>query len=155
HPDDLVRPARSARHERSHLRDAARRHRSGARRAHRDRRAGAAGGAGARVLSGRSRGAGAFAGLILLCLLLWILTPFFLTVDNLLTVMEQSSISAIVAIGMTYVIVSGGIDLSVGSLLALAGVVLAQALKAGWPLSIAIAAAVATGAATGIVNGVG
>ena len=64
-------------------------------------------------------------------LLLWILTPYFLTVSNLLNVMEQTAINAIVAVGMTFVIISGGIDLSVGSLLALSGVVLAATLKAG------------------------
>src|SRR5205807_2083993 len=75
-----------------------------------------------------------------LCLLLWILTPHFLTVANALNVMEQTSINAIVAVGMTYVIVSGGIDLSVGSLLALSGVILAEALKSGWPAPFAVAA---------------
>jgi ribose transport system permease protein len=98
---------------------------------------------------------GAVAGLVALCALLWILTPYFLTVANLLNVMEQTSINAIVAIGMTYVIISGGIDLSVGSLLALAGIVLAQVLRAGRPLPLAIAAALAVGAGTGLVNGAG
>lgn len=88
-----------------------------------------------------------------LCLLLWALTPHFLTLTNLLNVMEQTSINAIVAIGMTYVIVSGGIDLSVGSVLALSGVVLAAALKAGWPAPLAIAAALGAGAGSGMVNG--
>jgi ribose transport system permease protein len=98
---------------------------------------------------------GAVAGLILLCALLWILTPYFLTVANLLNVMEQTAINAIVAVGMTYVIVSGGIDLSVGSLLAVAGVVLALALKADWPVPLAAAASIAVGAAAGLANGVG
>jgi ribose/xylose/arabinose/galactoside ABC-type transport system permease subunit len=92
-------------------------------------------------------------GLVGLCLLLWILTPHFLTVANALNVMEQTSINAIVAVGMTYVIISGGIDLSVGSLLALSGVVLAAALKAGWPAALAIAAGLGVGAATGLING--
>ena len=64
----------------------------------------------------------------LLCAVLWILTPHFLTVSNLLNVVEQTSINAIVAVGMTFVILSGGIDLSVGSIVALAGVVLGTAL---------------------------
>ena len=51
-----------------------------------------------------------------LCVVLWILTPHFLTVSNLLNVAEQTTIIAIVAVGMTFVIISGGIDLSVGSL---------------------------------------
>jgi ribose/xylose/arabinose/galactoside ABC-type transport system permease subunit len=55
---------------------------------------------------------------------------------------------------MTSVIISGGIDLSVGSLVAVAGVVLAGALKAGWPIPIAIAAGLAVGAATGLLNGI-
>ena len=89
-----------------------------------------------------------------LCVLLWILTPHFLTVANALNVMEQTSINAIVAIGMTFVIISGGIDLSVGSLVAVAGVVLAGVLKAGWPIPVAIAAGLAIGAATGLINGI-
>ena len=60
-------------------------------------------------------------GLLALCVVLWILTPHFLTVSNLLNVLEQSAINAIVAAGMTFVIISGGIDLSVGSVLALSG----------------------------------
>jgi ribose/xylose/arabinose/galactoside ABC-type transport system permease subunit len=94
------------------------------------------------------------AGLVGLCLFLWILTPHFLTVANALNVMEQTSINAIVAVGMTYVIISGGIDLSVGSLVALAGVVLAGALKAGWPLPLAVAAGLGVGAVSGLINGV-
>ena len=98
---------------------------------------------------------GAVAGLILLCGLLWILTPYFLTVANLLNVMEQTAINALVAVGMTYVIISGGIDLSVGSLLAISGVMLALALKAGWPVPLAAGAAIAVGALSGLANGVG
>ena len=59
-----------------------------------------------------------------LALLLSALTPLFLTVPNLLNVLEQTSINAIIAVGMTFVILSGGIDLSVGSVVALSGVVL-------------------------------
>jgi ribose transport system permease protein len=98
---------------------------------------------------------GTIAGLIGLCTLLWILTPYFLTVANLLNVMEQTAINAIVAIGMTYVIVSSGIDLSVGSMLALSGVVLAKALKGGWPPPLAIGAAIGLGAGVGAANGIG
>ena len=72
----------------------------------------------------RARQFGTLIGLVLLCAALWILTPHFLTVSNLLNVVEQTSINAIVAVGMTFVILSGGIDLSVGSIVALAGVVL-------------------------------
>ena len=71
---------------------------------------------------------GTLIGMLVLCAVLWALTPYFLTVSNLLNVAEQTSINAIVAVGMTFVIISGGIDLSVGSILALSGVVLGTAL---------------------------
>jgi len=106
-----------------------------------------------KALAGSGRRLGTLAGLVGLCLLLWILTPHFLTVSNLLNVLEQTSINAIVAVGMTYVIISGGIDLSVGSLLALSGVVLATLLQEGVPVPVALAAALAVGALFGSVSG--
>ena len=96
---------------------------------------------------------GTLAGLFALCVLLWALTPHFLTVSNLLNVLEQTAINAIIAAGMTFVIISGGIDLSVGSLVALAGVVLATALHAGLPIPVSIAAALGVGFAFGVLNG--
>jgi ribose transport system permease protein len=101
----------------------------------------------------RARELGTLLGLVGLGVLLTILTPHFLSVSNLLNVMEQTSINAVIAVGMTLVILSGGIDLSVGSLLALAGVVLASALQAGWPAPAAIAAGVAVGGVCGLLNG--
>lgn len=97
---------------------------------------------------------GTLAGLFGLCVLLWILTPHFLTVSNLVNVLEQTAINATIAVGMTYVIVSSGIDLSVGSLLALAGVVLATLLQQGTPIPVAISAALAVGALFGALSGV-
>jgi ribose/xylose/arabinose/galactoside ABC-type transport system permease subunit len=96
---------------------------------------------------------GTLAGLFALCLLLWILTPHFLTVSNLLNVLEQTSINAIIAAGMTFVIISAGIDLSVGSLVAVAGVALASPLVAGWPASVAIAISLLVGFGFGLLNG--
>ena len=104
-------------------------------------------------LRGAGRKFGTLTGLAALCVLLWILTPYFLTVANALNVMEQTSINAIVAVGMTYVIVAGGIDLSVGSIVAVSGVVLAGALKAGSPAPLAVAAALAAGGLLGATNG--
>jgi ribose transport system permease protein len=101
----------------------------------------------------RARELGTLVGLFVLAGLLSVLSPYFLSVSNLLNVMEQTSINAIIALGMTFVILSGGIDLSVGSLLALSGVVLATALQAGWPAPAAIAAGMAVGGACGLVNG--
>jgi ribose transport system permease protein len=101
----------------------------------------------------RARELGTLVGLVALVALLSVLTPHFLSVSNLLNVMEQTSINAVIAVGMTFVILSGGIDLSVGSLLALSGVVLASALQAGWPAAAAILAGLAVGGASGFVNG--
>jgi ribose transport system permease protein len=105
----------------------------------------------AATLSGRRLGT--LVGLVGLSVLLWALTPYFLTVSNLLNVLEQTSINAVVAVGLTFVIISGGIDLSVGSLLALSGVVLGTCLHAGWPPAMAIPAALVTGTVFGLLNG--
>ena len=82
----------------------------------------------------RARRFGTVIGLLVLCAVLWALTPHFLTVSNLLNIVQQTSINAIVAAGMTFVIISGGIDLSVGSIVALSGVVLGSLLQGGQPL---------------------
>lgn len=96
---------------------------------------------------------GTLIGLLLLCIVLWILTPHFLTVSNLLNVLQQTSINAIIAVGMTFVIITAGIDLSVGSIVALSGVVLASLLHLGLPLPAAILAGLAVGALCGAANG--
>ena len=101
----------------------------------------------------RARQFGTLIGLVALCFVLWILTPYFLTVSNLLNVAEQTSINAIVAVGMTFVILSAGIDLSVGSIVALSGVILGMALRDGQPLMLALTVALAVGVVSGAVNG--
>jgi len=101
----------------------------------------------------RARRFGTVIGLAVLCAVLWALTPHFLTVSNLLNVTQQTSINAIVAVGMTFVIISGGIDLSVGSIVALSGVALGALLQSGQPLAVALAAALAVGLACGLLNG--
>lgn len=101
----------------------------------------------------RARRFGTVIGLLVLCAVLWALTPHFLTVSNLLNIVQQTSINAIVAAGMTFVIISGGIDLSVGSIVALSGVVLGSLLQSGHPLVIAIPAALAVGIGGGLLNG--
>ena len=101
----------------------------------------------------KARRFGTVIGLGVLCAILWALTPHFLTVSNLLNVAQQTSINAIVAVGMTFVIISGGIDLSVGSIVALSGVVLGSLLQGGQPLAVALAAALAVGIACGLLNG--
>jgi ribose transport system permease protein len=104
-----------------------------------------------RILRGRE--AGTLLGLMVLCLTLWIATPFFATTDNLANVAEQSSIIGVIAIGMTCVILTGGIDLSVGSLVALAGVVLGLSLQRGLPIVASVALGLLASTAAGALNG--
>ena len=102
----------------------------------------------------RARRFGTLIGLLVLCAVLWALTPHFLTVSNLLNVAQQTSINAIVAVGMTFVIISGGIDLSVGSIVALSGVALGTLLQSGNQAPCGrCRAALAIGIACGLLNG--
>nr|WP_099771658.1 ribose ABC transporter permease [Mesotoga sp. H07.pep.5.3] len=81
------------------------------------------------------------------------LSPVFLTSRNLLNVLLQTSINITVAVGVTMVILTGGIDLGVGSVVALTGVTLGTMLKANVPIPLAFLMAVLVGALTGIING--
>jgi ribose transport system permease protein len=96
---------------------------------------------------------GTLAGLVVLSATLAMLSPYFLTVSNIVNVLQQSSIIAIVAAGITFVIISGGIDLSVGSVLAIAGLVMADALRSNLPLPVAIGLGLGVGTIAGCVNG--
>ncbi len=97
---------------------------------------------------------GALVGLVGLCILLFIATPVFLTGPNLLNVGIQAATVAIMAFGMTFVIVAAGIDLSVGSMAALAGMVSAYTFAtSGWPGPIALIAGLLAGGLIGAVNG--
>ncbi|MBB3237515.1 ABC transporter permease [Phyllobacterium endophyticum] len=78
----------------------------------------------------------------------------FLSVGNGLTVLLQTSVIGLLGIGMTLVIVTGGIDLSVGSVLALSGTVAGLAVKAGIPVPLGMAMGIAVGALCGVVNGI-
>jgi ribose transport system permease protein len=91
--------------------------------------------------------------LLVLGTVIALLIPEFLTVNNLLNVLRQVSITGIVAVGMTFVIISGGIDISVGSTVALGGVVAVACLTAGFGIPLAILAALAVGSAVGAING--
>lgn len=81
------------------------------------------------------------------------LEPSFLGAANLRNVLVQTLPVALAALGMTFVIVSGGIDLSVGSIMALAGVVAARSADAGQPWAVGFLAALGVGALAGLVNG--
>lgn len=93
-------------------------------------------------------------GLFVLCIAISILTPRFLSVSNITNVLTQVSVNAIIAIGMTFVILTGGIDLSVGSTLAISGAVAAYIIKSTGNVFLAILAAVVIGVGIGIINGI-
>src|ERR1700744_1552816 len=80
---------------------------------------------------------GSVIGLLLLFIVLSGLSPGFLTTGNLLTVLRQVSINALIAFGMTFVILSGGIDLSVGAILAFTGAITAGVMAAGQSAGLA------------------
>ncbi|QEU91103.1 substrate-binding domain-containing protein [Streptomyces kanamyceticus] len=97
---------------------------------------------------------GALSALIVLVVAMSLLSGDFLTTQNLLNVGVQAAVTAILAFGVTFVIVSAGIDLSVGSVAALSATVLAwSATSQGVPVWLAVILAVATGIACGFVNG--
>ena len=97
---------------------------------------------------------GALLGLILLVAIFALSSPSFLTTGNLAGIARQTSVNALLALGMLVVILTGGIDLSVGAVLALAMVVLAMVItKAGMDQSVGMLAALAVGSALGIGNG--
>ncbi|MFH8799434.1 substrate-binding domain-containing protein [Streptomyces sp. NPDC017936] len=97
---------------------------------------------------------GALTALIVLVIAMSALSGDFLTTDNLLNVGVQAAVTAVLAFGVTFVIVSAGIDLSVGSVAALSATVLAwSATQQGVPVAIAVVLALATGIACGLVNG--
>jgi ribose transport system permease protein len=81
-------------------------------------------------------------------------SPYFFTVDNLLNIFRQSSVNALLALGQLLVIITAGIDLSVGSMLGLCIVIVAKLLKAGWPVVISIASCLIVGCAVGWLNGI-
>ena len=99
---------------------------------------------------------GPLVGLVVLCVALFIATPFFLTANNLLNILDQVTILGILALGMTFVIITAGIDLSVAAVLALSMMVLGwTSHNAGWPLWLSIIAAILVGGLCGLVSGLG
>ncbi|MBZ5582920.1 MAG: ABC transporter permease [Acidobacteriia bacterium] len=97
---------------------------------------------------------GPLAGLLLLCAVLAVLSDHFLTFDNLVNVFRQSAVNALLALGQLVVIVTAGIDLSVGSILGFCCVLVALLVKSGVPAGLAIPLSLAAGTALGACNGV-
>ena len=94
-----------------------------------------------------------FLTLTVLFVVLCILSPHFLTSTNLSSVVRQTAVINIMALGMTLVIISGGIDLSVGAILAMGGLFGTMAMKAGQPIPVAILVGIAMGCVCGFING--
>jgi ribose transport system permease protein len=89
---------------------------------------------------------------LLLAIVLSVSSPFFLTERNIFNILDQSVVIGIVAVGMTFVILTGGIDLSVGAVFGLTGILLAQMLQS-MPIPLTIALAVSAGAGIGLLSG--
>lgn len=94
-----------------------------------------------------------FLTLIVLFVLLAVASPNFLTATNLSSVVRQTAVINIMSLGMTMIIISGGIDLSVGAILAMGGLIGAMTMQAGFPIPVGIAAGILTGLFWGAVNG--
>ena len=97
---------------------------------------------------------GAVIALILLVAVISIISPEFRTVKNFLSLLRQSSINGLIAFRMTCVILTGGIDLSVGSVLALTTAICASLIANGTPVAIAMIVALVLGVVFGIISGV-
>ncbi|HIF9064431.1 ribose ABC transporter permease [Photobacterium damselae] len=92
--------------------------------------------------------------LIFLIVVVSFLNPNFFTVDNILNILRQTSVNAIIAVGMTLVILTAGIDLSVGSVLALCGAFAATLIAMEVPVLIAVPTTLLAGAILGAISGV-
>ena len=96
---------------------------------------------------------GIFIAFVLLCVIMGFASPVFLKVDNFLNVFQQVSINFVVALGMSYVIISGGIDLSIGSNMAVVGLLMAMMMKAGVGVFPSILAGLLLSGIIGLLNG--
>jgi ribose transport system permease protein len=95
-----------------------------------------------------------FVAIVVACIYLSFASKAFLTPQNVFNITRNFTFTAIIALGMTFVIITGGIDLSVGSVLCLCSMVIATTMHAGAPLYLGVTAALATGLAVGLFNGV-
>ena len=94
-----------------------------------------------------------FLTLIILFVTLSLASPYFLTYTNLSSVVRQTAVINIMALGMTMIIIAGGIDLSVGAVLAFSGLLGTMAMEAGWPVMAGVATGLLCGLAWGLTNG--
>jgi ribose transport system permease protein len=97
---------------------------------------------------------GVLIGFIVLCTTIGFLTPDFLSVRNILNLLRQCSIIGIISMGMTFVIISGNFDISVGAMCGLSGAVVMKLMTMGAPIVPAILIALAACMCIGLVNGI-
>lgn len=105
------------------------------------------------ILRLRGRETGVFVALVVMCVALTFLNDRFLTPTNLLNIGRQVSLLGIMAIGMTFVLITGEVDLSVGSTYAFAGLATGMIILTGVPLIVAILVGLMCGAVIGLING--
>lgn len=96
---------------------------------------------------------GSFIALIFLVIVIGAISPDFRTVNNFLSLLRQSAINGLIAFGMTCVILTGGIDLSVGSVLALTSIICAHTIKIGLPAPLSMLIALIFGIILGTISG--
>lgn len=96
---------------------------------------------------------GSFIALIFLVMVISIISPDFRTVNNFLSLLRQSAINGLIAFGMTCIILTGGIDLSVGSVLALTSIICAHIIKIGMPAPLSMLIALIFGIILGTISG--
>ncbi len=107
-----------------------------------------------RLIEPIKENSGTLVGLLLLCVILSFSTEYFLTSSNIINVLLQISINAVVALGMTYVILLRGIDLSVGAIMAMVGIITTGLIsRQGLPLPLALLIGLALGTGAGFING--
>ncbi len=95
----------------------------------------------------------ALVGLVVVCIVMVFASDSFLSVSNINNILRQVSINALIAVGMTYVILTGGIDLSVGAVMALSGTVAAGLMSGGMNGGLALLLCLLIGLAFGVANG--
>jgi len=91
--------------------------------------------------------------LVLLCAYLSFTQDIFFTWDNWLTILEANAVVLVVAVGLTFVLLNGGIDLSLGGIMALNGVIMSELIVNGWSTWVAILAVIALATLCGVLNG--
>ncbi len=105
------------------------------------------------ALAGRSTVFYPLIGLVVVCIVMVFASDSFLSVSNINNILRQVSINALIAVGMTYVILTGGIDLSVGAVMALSGTVAAGLMSGGMNGGLALLLCLLIGLAFGVANG--